>query len=98
MAVLEGRHEIHLLHLPRHRLGDLAPAMPGIAAEEARGGVEHLAAVMVDEIDALGAHEEPGIGLEVLVGRERNPLVLEGVPDDLHGGVPLLPWPGATRF
>jgi len=34
MPVLEGRREIHLLDLAGHRLGDLAPAVTGIGAEQ----------------------------------------------------------------
>ncbi len=88
MPVLEGRREIHLLDLTGDRLGDLAPAVAGIGAEQPRHRVEHLVAVMIRVIGALGAGEQAGIGLEMLVRRERHPLVFERIAGVLHDGLP----------
>jgi hypothetical protein len=76
MAHLKGGREFHGAELLGHRLGDLAPAVAGVHAPQARDAIEHLAAVGGPVVHALGARQQPRISLELAVGRERHP---EGV-------------------
>ncbi len=76
MAHLEGRSKIHLGDLLAHRLADFASAMAGIAAPEAGGAVEHLAAVARRVIHALGTLQQARRGLELAVGGEGHPEVI----------------------
>ena len=72
---LESWREIHLGHLAAHGLDDLGTAMAGIDAPQPRRAVEHLTVVDGRVIHALGALEQSGCGLELLVGSEGHPEV-----------------------
>ena len=70
---LERRRVIELGGLAGDRGDDLLAAVPGIAAPQARGAVEHGAALDRVVVHALGARDQPRRLLEGAVGRERNP-------------------------
>ncbi len=76
MAHLERRRIVHLADLAADGRGDLLAAVAGVYTPEACDPVEHLAAVWRPVVHALGFGEQPGLGLELAVGRERHP---EGV-------------------
>ena len=73
MAHLEGRRVVEAADLIAHRFHDLAPAMAGIDAPEARRAVQHLAALDGGVMHVLGAGEEARLGLELPVRGERHP-------------------------
>ena len=72
MPHLEGRREVHRLHLALHGLDDGLAAMAGIDAPEPGGGVEHAPAVAGDVVHALGADDQARVRLEAPVRRERH--------------------------
>ena len=72
---LESRREIHLGHLAAHGLDDLGATMACIDAPQACRAVDHLAVIDGRVIHALGALEQSGCGLELLVGSEGHPEV-----------------------
>ena len=69
--------EILLRQLARHGFRDFAPAVTGIHAPEARDRVDHLSAVRGPVVHPLGARQQPRIGLELAIGRERHPKSVE---------------------
>ena len=73
VAHLERGREVHLRDLALHRLDDLRPAVAGVYAPQARGAVEHLAALWRPVIHALGTGKEARRLLELPVRRERHP-------------------------
>ena len=73
VAELEGRREIHHRRLLLDGLGDLAPAMAGIAAPQPGGAVDHLLPVRGEIGHALGPGQQAGVGLEVAVVRVGHP-------------------------
>ncbi|MCY1536000.1 hypothetical protein D9M68_714360 [compost metagenome] len=79
MAHLEGRREIQLGDLPAHRFGDFSAAVASVAAPEAGGTVEHLVSVAAGEEHPFGAFQQARIGLELAVGGEGHPEVIETV-------------------
>ena len=104
MAHLEGRRIVHLRRLALDRRGDPRPAVPGIAAPEARRPVQHPPPVRGGVMHALRGHEHARRLLELPIGRERHPERPQIVGGDArtggHGGVPRV-WTGtlppATR-
>src|SRR4029079_1955547 len=80
MAAQEGRAEIEFLQLPAYRIGDLLAAMTGRNAEQAGRRVDDLLAAVVPVVHAFGAHDQFWIVLEVAVGRERHPVLVERDP------------------
>ena len=72
----ERRGEVQRLQLLVHRLGDLASAMAGGDAEQARRGVDDFAPFGRVEVHALGACHHLRRALEFLVRRERHPMGL----------------------
>ena len=79
VAVLEGRRVVELGRHLLDGLDDRLAAVAGVDAEEARGGVDHLGAVGLEVVHALGAGEQARPLLEGAVGRERHPVGLEFV-------------------
>ena len=77
MGVLEGRREIERRGGVLDRLDDRLAAMAGVDAEQARRGVDDLAAVRREVVHVLGAGEEARPLLEGAVRRERQPIGLE---------------------
>ena len=73
MAELERRRIVELLRLGLDGGRDLVPVMARIAAPQAGGAVDHLAAVRGVVVHALGAGDHPGVLLERAVRRERKP-------------------------
>jgi hypothetical protein len=67
MRAQERRGEVQRLQLLVHRLGDLLSAVAGGHAEQPRRRVDDLAPVGRVEVHALGAREQPRLGLELLV-------------------------------
>jgi len=61
---LEGRRVVELARLGADRRHDRVAVMAGIAAPQAGGGVEHLAAVGRGVVHALGARDQAGRLLE----------------------------------
>jgi hypothetical protein len=51
--------------------------MTGVHAPQARDAIEHFAAVLGPVVHALGASQQPRIGLELSVRRERHPKCVE---------------------
>ncbi len=92
MAHLERGREIQRHQLALDRGGDLPAAVAGIDAPEARGAVDHLAAVDRGVVHALGRGEQPRRLLELTVGRERHPerVGLDRVRNLMKGHGPLL--------
>jgi hypothetical protein len=89
VAHVEAGGEVHLAGLAADRLDDLRTVMAGVDAPQARGGVQHLAAVGRGVVHALGAAQHPGIGLEPPVGRERHPEGVQVVGGEIgHGRTP----------
>ena len=72
MAHLEGRGEVHRLHLPLHGLDDGLAAVAGIHAPEAGGRIEDAPAVAGDVMHALGTDDQARVRLEAPVRRERH--------------------------
>ena len=59
--------------LRRDRLGDPRPAVPGVAAPEPRGPVQHLPPVRGGVVHVLRPHEHPRRRLELAIGGEGHP-------------------------
>ena len=74
---LERRGVVEGGDLPGHRFADLAPAVAGIAAPEAGGAVEDAAPALGDIVDAFGAFQQARPRLELAVGGEGHPEVVE---------------------
>ena len=79
VAHLEGRSKIQLGDLLAYRFGDLAAAVTGVAAPQASGAIQHLAAVAAGEVHAGGALEQARFGLELAVSGEGHPEWVEFV-------------------
>ena len=77
VAHLERRRVFHGAELLRHRLGDFAPAVPGVHAPQARDAIEHLAAVGSPVVHALGARQQPRIAFELPIGGKGHPESVE---------------------
>ena len=77
VAHLERRRVVHDFELPRDRLGDLAAAVTGVHAPQARGAVEDLPAVRRLVVHARRARQHARLGLELAVRRERHPVGVE---------------------
>ena len=77
MRAQERRDEVELDELPRHGLGDLPATMTGIDAKHARRGIDELAAAVVPIKHPLRAHDHFRIGLEIAVGGEGHPVLVE---------------------
>src|SRR5690606_9889501 len=73
MADLEGRRVVQMLDRLLHRLDDLFPAMPGVAAPEARRAVQDLAPVDTAIVHALGGSQQEGVPLELAVPGKGHP-------------------------
>ncbi len=73
----EVGREIQRANLLLHRLDDARAGVAGVAAPEAGGGIQHLVAVDVAVMHAGRAGQQPRPGLELPVGRERHPEVIE---------------------
>jgi len=94
VAELEGGGIVQGLQLPVHRLGDLRAVVPGAAAPQAGQAVQHLAAAVVGEVDAVGGDDDPRIRLELAVAGKGHPvgfelLAAESLVDGMetgHGG------------
>ena len=90
MAVLEGRRVVELGRHLLDGLDDRLAAVAGVHAEQARGGVDHLGAVRLEVMHALGAGEQARALLEGAVGGERHPIGLELIGlyiERRHGGL-----------
>src|SRR5690606_27270057 len=85
VAGLEMRSVIHLEELAVNRVGDLLATVAGGDVEQSRRAVDQLLALVVPVIDALAAHQEPRLLLEVAVRREGHPVVFERIGAVLHG-------------
>ena len=70
---LERRGVVELDHRGRNRVGDLTAPVAGVDAPQARGAIQHLAAVGREIMHTLGAGEQARRGLELAVGRKRHP-------------------------
>jgi hypothetical protein len=79
MAELEGRRIVELLGLCLDGPGDLIPVVARIAAPEAGGAVDHLAALGRVVVHALRTGDHAGALLERAVRRERKPPSLKVV-------------------
>jgi hypothetical protein len=86
VAHLEGRRVVHLRDLPAHRLGDLLAAVARVHAPQARDAVEDLAPFRRPVVHPGGAREQPGLRLELAVGREGHPEGFEIGPVDRRVG------------
>ncbi|ENN88702.1 hypothetical protein RHSP_42852 [Rhizobium freirei PRF 81] len=88
MSHLERRGEIHRRKLAFDRLGNLLAAVAGVHAPKAGRAIEHLVAIDVGVIHAIGRGQQPGGRLELPVCRERHPEIVEnrgvGVGDLVH--------------
>jgi len=73
MPHLEGGRIIHLRGLFLDRGHDLRMAVPGIAAPETGGAVEHASPIGGEVVHALGADEKTRLRLELSVGGKRHP-------------------------
>ncbi len=65
-------------NLPAYRLADLASAMSCVATPEASGAIDHLAAIGVRVVHALGALQQARAALELTVGSEGHPEMFGG--------------------
>src|SRR6185437_8511313 len=74
----QERREVQFAELPMYRFGDLLAAMARRDAKEARRRVDDLVAAVVVVVHAFGAYDDPRIGLEVAIRRERHPQLVEG--------------------
>ncbi len=68
VAVLEGRRVVEPGRCLLDGLDDRLAAVAGVDAEQAGRGVDHLAAVRLEVVHALGAGEQAGSLLEGAVG------------------------------
>ena len=62
MAVLEARGVVEGAELLGHGLLDFLAVVPGAAGPQAGQAVEHAAALVVDEVVAVGADDRDGEG------------------------------------
>ena len=72
----EGHRVVERGELLVDRLGDLRAAMTRRDAKQTRRGIDHLIAIGLVEPHAFGPHEHARLLLELLVRRERHPVVL----------------------
>ena len=70
---LEWRRVFHLRNLRADGCRDLLAAMPRIDAPEARHAVQDLPAIRGPVVHARGFRQQPRVGLELAIGRERHP-------------------------
>ncbi|MNT60346.1 hypothetical protein D3C72_1979220 [compost metagenome] len=77
VAVLEARRVVQGAQLAGDRLLDLRAVVAGAAGPQAGQAVEDAATLVVDEVVAVGAHDDARVTLERAVGRERHPLGIE---------------------
>jgi hypothetical protein len=77
MAHLKCRGIIQLLQLSRHGLRDLGAAMTGVDAPQTGGTIQDLVSVHVTVVHALGALKNARRFLELPVGGERHPVMIE---------------------
>ncbi len=77
MAHLEGGGEIHGHQLTLDSLGDPLAAVACIHAPQTGGTIQHHITVDIGIIHAFGGSEQTGGRLELAVGRERHPEVIE---------------------
>ena len=84
MRAQERRDEVELGELPVHRFGDFLAAVTGVDAKHTRRGVDELLAAIVPVVHALGPDHHLRVGLEVAVGRERHPVLVERDPARLQ--------------
>jgi hypothetical protein len=77
VAELEGRREVQGRDALLHRRHDLGVAVAEIGTPQAGRAVEDLAAVVRAVMHALGADHDPGVRLELAIGRERQPQRLQ---------------------
>ena len=91
VAKLEGGREIHDRGLLLDRLHNLPPAMPGIAAPQARGTVQNLPPFRRVVMHALSAGEHARAVLEILIVRighpERVQIIRARHIDLIHRGI-----------
>ena len=71
------RGEIQGQQLLANGFGDLAAAMAGRTAEQARTAIEQLATLSIPVTHALGADKQLRRTLELAVVGERHPLVIQ---------------------
>ena len=77
MAELESGRIVELRGLLAYRFGNLASAMAEPRAPQAREAVEHLAPIAVGEVGALRRHDHARVALELAVGGEGHPELVE---------------------
>jgi hypothetical protein len=70
---LEGRREIELAHHFAHRRDDLGLRVAAWHAPQPGGAIEHLVAVHVLVVHALGRYQQARVALEVAVIGEGHP-------------------------
>src|SRR5690606_38005976 len=68
---------IHLADLAAHRLGDFAAPVPGVAAPESGGTVQHLPSFGIGVEHAFGTLQHARPALELAVGGEGHPETVE---------------------
>ena len=73
MSHLERRRVVELSDLVLDGLDYFLPAMPGIAAPEARCSIQNLTSVGRRVMHVFGADKQAGILLELPVCRKRHP-------------------------
>jgi len=77
MAVLEARRVVEGAELLGHGLLDFLAVVPGATGPQAGQAVEHAAALVVDEVVAVGTDDQARVALEVAVGGERHPVGIQ---------------------
>ena len=77
MRHLKGGRIVECLELARDRLGDLAPAVPGVHAPQPGYGIEDLPAILRPVVHAARPREQSRARLELAVRREGKPECLE---------------------
>ena len=78
MPAQERRDEVELGQLAADGVGDFPATVAGSAAEQSGRGVDDPLAAFVPVVHALGPDDHPRLGLELAVGRERHPVLVEG--------------------
>ena len=84
MAQIERRGVVVLQQLFVDGVGNLAPAVPGRYAEQAGRSVQHRAAPVVDQANAVALFHQPRFFLELAVRRERHPMFFERIRREIH--------------